>query len=324
VESDSPLASLPASGLSEPPPTRQPVWKQELNRKLEGYRDRQKTGQDQGTVVGTVETAVSEHSESRPSAQAAAAGANTAAGAAPAAATRTASGVSARTKVESNWRRVAQQPSPAPSTAPSAAAAQKLPPLPKTSNGSTEAGPATPVEPAAGTAQPLRSSEVAATAPIAPIAVRAVAGVLDFAVIVVALGVFLAVFYLMGGVTLTDLEGLRSIAIAFLGIVCFYWIFYVGYLGGTSGMNWLGLRVLNFDGQPPSGAQRRARALGTILSTMSLGLGFAWSIADEEKLTWHDRMSKTFVTRDGAVGFRARKAPSGSKRLPNLPNARRV
>ena len=147
---------------------------------------------------------------------------------------------------------------------------------------------------------------------------------------------FLAVFYLMGGVALTDLEGLRSISVAFLAIVCFYWIFYVGYLGGTSGMNWLGLRVLNFDGEPPSDAQRRTRALGTILSTLSLGLGFAWSIADEEKLTWHDRMSKTFVTRDGSLGFRtrsprpenhqdaARGAEAPGKRLPELRSPSRA
>jgi uncharacterized RDD family membrane protein YckC len=127
------------------------------------------------------------------------------------------------------------------------------------------------------------------------------------------------VFFIVGRTTLTDPDGLRSIAVAFLGIVCFYWIFYVGYLGGTTGMHWLGLRVLNFDGELPTAGQRRTRALGTILSTLSLGLGFAWSIADEEKLTWHDRMSKTFVTRDGPGGFRARSASEAAqKQLPEL------
>jgi uncharacterized RDD family membrane protein YckC len=180
-------------------------------------------------------------------------------------------------------------------------------------------------EPQTAVPPPRYHRDVAAAAPIAPLAIRAVAGVLDFSIIVVAVGVFLGVFYLMGGVALTDLEGLRSIAISFLVIVCFYWVFYVGYLGGTSGMNWLGLRVLNFDGEPPSKGQRRARALGTILSTLSLGLGFAWSIADEEKLTWHDRMSKTFVTRDGSVGFRARTSGGATgKRLPELRTATRA
>jgi len=32
------------------------------------------------------------------------------------------------------------------------------------------------------------------------------------------------------------------------------------------------------------------------LSLCSAGLGLIWSLADEEGLTWHDHMSKTFPT----------------------------
>lgn len=318
VDSDTPLASLPATGLSEPPPTRQPLWKQELNRKLEGYRDRQKQGEEERQALGAegIQHHSPENHAASPVRMAAAAGASSKrlpplpqpvgpAGPKP--------------QADRNWRRVTPTPD-----------SKKLPPLSKPGNVAAAPARETPViraeavSPAA--AAPERyHRDVAAAAPIAPLAIRAVAGVLDFSIIVVAVGVFLAVFYLMGGVALTDMEGLRSIAIAFLVIVCFYWVFYVGYLGGTSGMNWLGLRVLNFDGEPPSKGQRRARAVGTILSTLSLGLGFAWSIADEEKLTWHDRMSKTFVTRDGSIGFRVR-TPGGptGKRLPELRSATRA
>ena len=45
-------------------------------------------------------------------------------------------------------------------------------------------------------------------------------------------------------------------AFAFFAIISFYWIFYIRYLGETTGMTWLGLRVLNFDGQPPTGLGR--------------------------------------------------------------------
>jgi uncharacterized RDD family membrane protein YckC len=325
LDSDTAMASLPATGLSEPPPTRQPLWKQELSRKLEGYRDRQKLGESERQTPGLE---VIEHHQPEvrsavaPGRMAAAAGAATASKRLPALRTQPVGPAGPKPQADRNWRRI----TPAPDS-------QKLPPLAKPGNGTAAPAsdrPSMRVEaglPEAQSAAPPQhyQRDVAATAPIAPLAIRAVAGVLDFSIIVVAIGVFLAVFYLMGGVALTDLEGLRSIAIAFMVIVCFYWVFYVGYLGGTSGMNWLGLRVLNFDGQPPSTGQRRARALGTILSTLSLGLGFAWSIADEEKLTWHDRMSKTFVTRDGSVGFRAR-TPSGGpgKRLPELRSATRA
>lgn len=325
LESDSPLAALPASGLSEPPPPRQPLWKQELNRKLEGYRDRQKLSEGERATLapeGVQVQPAENRSEATPGRMAAAAGAGVAAKRLLPIGAQPVGPAGPKPKVDANWRRVSPPPD-----------VQKLPALPKPEGMATAANAKAPVRPEARNGEPRgavaaqrQGSEVAAAAPIAPLAIRAVAGVLDFSIIVVAVGVFLAVFYLMGGVALTDLEGLRSISVVFLAIVCFYWIFYVGYLGGTSGMNWLGLRVLNFDGEPPTSAQRRTRALGTILSTLSLGLGFAWSIADEEKLTWHDRMSKTFVTRDGSMGFRARKPRAGAaeKRLPELRSATRA
>ncbi len=353
LESDSLLASLPAGGLSEPPPPRQPLWKQELNKKLEGYRDRQKQSEAerQATVPEAQAQPTKTRSESVLGRMAAAAGAGVSRKKPLPSAARPVGPAGPKPKVEANWRRV-NPPGEAPTLPPlpkngDAVAGLKLSSRPEARNGESLGAAASPLRsqsrPQLGsqpTSQPRPSArqggEVAAAAPIAPLAIRAVAGVLDFSIILVALGMFLAVFYLMGGVALTDLEGLRSISVAFLAIVCFYWIFYVGYLGGTSGMNWLGLRVLNFDGDPPNTAQRRTRALGTILSTLSLGLGFAWSIADEEKLTWHDRMSKTFVTRDGSMGFRnrsprletqpgpARAPETAAKRLPELRSPSRA
>lgn len=346
LESDSPLASLPPSGLSEPPPPRQPLWKQELNRKIEGYRDRQKVSEETRAQTsaqphaGREEAVSRERAENRsepaPGRMAAAAGAGASRRMLPLG-TAPVGPAGPKPRVDPNWRRVTPPPGSPQS--------QQLPPLSKHQNGASKTeqlasekrngsamqeAPAAErshkdaVKPRPANSPPRQGDEVAAAAPIAPLAIRAVAGVLDFSIIVVAVGLFLSVFYMMGGVVLTDLEGVRSIAMTFLAIVCFYWVFYVGFLGGTSGMNWLGLRVLNFDGQPPTGAQRRTRALGTILSTLSLGLGFAWSVADEEKLTWHDRMSKTFVTRDGSIGFRARasKQNAGGKRLPELRGTR--
>jgi uncharacterized RDD family membrane protein YckC len=97
---------------------------------------------------------------------------------------------------------------------------------------------------------------------------------------------------------MTDPDGLRALAFAFFAITGFYWVFYIRYIGETAGMTWVGLRLVSFDGGPPTEGQRRTRALGTILSTAAAGIGFAWSVADDEQLTWHDRMSKTFVVRE--------------------------
>ena len=151
-----------------------------------------------------------------------------------------------------------------------------------------------------------RSGGVPCEATVAPLQIRAVAGVLDLAMVVVALGAFLAVFHWLAGSLHPTNVGVRTLGIASFVLLAFYWVFYVGHFAQTPGMMWSGLRLLNFHGQKPSGAQKAARALGLILSSAALGLGFAWSLADEEKLTWHDRMSRTFLTRDRARGFQMR------------------
>ena len=61
-------------------------------------------------------------------------------------------------------------------------------------------------------------------------------------------------------------------------------------------MIWTGLHVVNLDGEPPDTQQRWTRALGTVLSAAALGMGFLWSLFDEQHFTWHDRVSKTFVS----------------------------
>ncbi len=63
------------------------------------------------------------------------------------------------------------------------------------------------------------------------------------------------------------------------------------------GMRWRGLCLLDFDGRQPEPRQRLHRLAASLLSVLAAGLGILWALADEEKLTWHDHVSKTFPTR---------------------------
>jgi hypothetical protein len=54
--------------------------------------------------------------------------------------------------------------------------------------------------------------------------------------------------------------------------------------------------LINFDGFPPDGRARALRLMGGWISILSGGLGLVWALLDEEGLTWHDHMSKTFPT----------------------------
>jgi len=59
---------------------------------------------------------------------------------------------------------------------------------------------------------------------------------------------------------------------------------------------WTQLRLLNFDGHIPDRDERVQRMFGSFLSYTVGGLGMVWALVDEEKLAWHDHISKTFPT----------------------------
>ena len=132
----------------------------------------------------------------------------------------------------------------------------------------------------------------------APLSVRAIAGAMDLGVALLATGLFAGAVHLVEEVALSPEETIRVISIAFVLNLTFYLLCFLLFAGRTAGMSWLGLSVLNLDGEPPAASQRRSRAFGTLLSLAALGIGFVWAAADEQGLTWHDRMSKTFVAQD--------------------------
>lgn len=270
--------SLPEPPRALPPKAaQQPEWREELNRKLAGYRERREGGQ--GELFDDDETTELAAPPPPP-----------------------------RPKAKLPPIREARQSDlPAPKREPPTERSI-LPPPPAATAWKTEARsvrPAAPIKPPivdqrepllepAKPAEPRRDPRERA----APIPLRLVAGLMDLAVVAAALGAFVSVCAAFKGEILAGEDGIKLIALTFVLLLAFYWIFYLRFLGRTAGMTWLGLRVLNFDGEPPDEAQRRARAFGTVLSAAALGIGFAWAAADEGRLTWHDRISKTFVALD--------------------------
>ena len=140
--------------------------------------------------------------------------------------------------------------------------------------------------------------EILCPNPVAPVALRGLAGALDLAVTTVAVALFLGTFHLLGGALHFDKRSGAGYGLAAVLLLAFYFFVYTFYGSETPGLQWLGLCVLDFDGSPPRAGRRLLRTLGAMLSAAALGLGYFWALADEEGLTWHDRMSKTFVTRD--------------------------
>jgi uncharacterized RDD family membrane protein YckC len=134
-------------------------------------------------------------------------------------------------------------------------------------------------------------------APVATPAHRAVGFALDFTMVVMAIAVFLLTFYFCGG-EFAKIDLFMSLAFggAFVSIAVFYGLLWVLTGSETAGQRWTGLRLINFDGSPIDRRERAIRFAAACLSLCSAGLGVLWSLADEESLTWHDHMSKTFPT----------------------------
>ena len=79
-----------------------------------------------------------------------------------------------------------------------------------------------------------------------------------------------------------------------LAVVVFtFFVSFWSRSGRTLGMQSWGLRAETEAGQIPSVGQASIRFFAAILSWLPAGLGFLWQLWDFEKLTWHDRISKT-------------------------------
>jgi uncharacterized RDD family membrane protein YckC len=133
----------------------------------------------------------------------------------------------------------------------------------------------------------------------APLGRRFLAGVVDGAVLLLAAVLFASVFWLTGGqITLRPLN-IGILAFIAVFVLLLYFGLFTALTASTPGLLSMGLEVRNLNGSLPTLGQSFRRAFGYLVSLGALMLGFVWALVDSERLTWHDRMSGTFVTDRG-------------------------
>lgn len=132
--------------------------------------------------------------------------------------------------------------------------------------------------------------------PVASPLHRLIAAALDISLVMIALGLFVAIFQLAGGTVTLTLNSMPIVAAVVGGVWFFYNLLFSIAGGDTPGSGWAQLRLVNYDGQPPTRDQRVYRVLASYLSMLAAGMGVLWALVDEESLTWHDHMTKTFPT----------------------------
>jgi uncharacterized RDD family membrane protein YckC len=113
-------------------------------------------------------------------------------------------------------------------------------------------------------------------------------------------GVFLALAVLVVS-NMAQLPGMRAMEISagFLLVLAgaAYQTLFFTFTGCTPGMYYAQLRLCTFQDETPTRRQRNARLIALLLSALPMGLGLAWAIFDDDHLSWHDRLSHTYLRR---------------------------
>jgi uncharacterized RDD family membrane protein YckC len=169
-----------------------------------------------------------------------------------------------------------------------------LPPPPALGGMLMEPAQREPVDRRAGADFPLPSAS-----PSASIVRRALAALVDGAVLAMGLAAFVAIFLRLNP-SLNSVRGPLPMLAGGLGMVAVllwavYEFLFVVYTGSTPGLRAARLRLAGFDGSRPNRHLRRWRVLASFLSAFSAGLGYLWCLLDQDGLCWHDRITRTHV-----------------------------
>jgi uncharacterized RDD family membrane protein YckC len=132
--------------------------------------------------------------------------------------------------------------------------------------------------------------------PLASIDERRLAGLVDLFCLLFAYGGFLMLFGSLGGqFTLSKLSAAVYVA-TFAIVYLQYFALFTTFGGTTPGMMLRGLQVVSSSGEPPTPRQMLLRSAGYMLSAGTFFMGFLWVMWDEDELTWHDRLSRTYLS----------------------------
>jgi uncharacterized RDD family membrane protein YckC len=154
------------------------------------------------------------------------------------------------------------------------------------------------------TQQPQPSHGVAHPDPAIPVAdlsIRRRAGMVDGLCLLVAITAVFSLYAGFGGKLLPTKLDFLVCAAALTLLYAQYFTLFTVMGGATPGMMFTGLRVVSFEGESPTPARLLWRSFGYLISGVTALLGFCWALADEDRLTWHDRISQTYIAQINVV-----------------------
>jgi uncharacterized RDD family membrane protein YckC len=96
-----------------------------------------------------------------------------------------------------------------------------------------------------------------------------------------------------GGEAIRAGQGWYTAYLVVVSFVYFGWFWTHG--GQTLGMRTWNLRLIGAGKNGATWGQSLVRFAGACLSWIACGAGFLWLLIDRDRLTWHDRLSRTRI-----------------------------
>jgi hypothetical protein len=143
-------------------------------------------------------------------------------------------------------------------------------------------------------------SHIICDAPVAPPMMRAEAALIDGAIMLGPVILGLAIFLYEGGQIVLNKSTTPFLVAVLFTVPILYKLLWSWAGRDSVGLSVKGLRLVDFDGNPPSRERRYQRSLASFISFLAAGIGLVWALVDEDALTWHDHMSSTFPTISGS------------------------
>lgn len=135
---------------------------------------------------------------------------------------------------------------------------------------------------------------VETTLHVAPIQDRMMSAVVDVALTLLAFLAFVLVFAACTPHMPTGKVALAGAGATLLATWVLYQFLFFSLSSATPGMRYAKIALCTFDDENPSRTAMRGRIAALLLSALPLGLGFLWTLFDDDCLGWHDRITETY------------------------------
>ena len=135
----------------------------------------------------------------------------------------------------------------------------------------------------------------------AAISLRLMAAIVDGVIVTASMLIFVAVFVLTashfappGALRMSPQGALIAAAgtLAVFGLI--YQLLFFTFSESTPGMRYARIALCTFSDDNPTRAAMRHRIFAHLLSACPLGIGYLWAMLDDDRLGWHDRITRMY------------------------------